>query len=54
MTSHFNYSEAIDLLNELTYSNLRQSHNSLLPYNVRNGSSATQSIASGTDERIVL
>lgn len=54
MTSHFNYSEAIDLLNKLTYSNLRQSHNSLLPYNVRSGSSVTQNIASGSDERIVL
>ena len=37
--NHFNYSEGIDLLNELTYSNLPQSH-SLLPYDVRGGSSA--------------
>ena len=37
--NHFNYSEGIDLLNELTYSNLPQSH-SLLPYDVKGGSSA--------------
>lgn len=40
MANHFNYSEAIDLLNELTYSSGPQSHNSMLPCNVRSGSSA--------------
>lgn len=53
MANHFNYSEAIDLLNKLTYSNLLQSHNSSLLYNVRNRSSVlwVQAITFGTDEK---
>lgn len=50
--NHFNYSEAIDLLKELTYSNLQQSYNSLLLQHVRSGSSVAHGIAFGTDEMI--
>lgn len=47
--NYFNYSEAIDLSNELTYSNLQQSHSSLLAHNVRIGTSAVLFSASAVD-----